>query len=79
MVKIYTPLLEKILVDLFSEGKLFSYPQGSELIHIYENGISNYAINFTKLFSYTKRREREHDIKQFMTNHMHHLLKDIIE
>jgi hypothetical protein len=48
-------------------------------MHIYENAISNYAINFTKLFSYAKRREKEQDIKQFMANHMYHLVKDIIE
>ena len=78
-VKIYTPQLEKILVDLFAEEKLFYYLQGSELIHIYENAISNYTINFTKLFSYAKRREREQGIKQFMTNHIYHLVKDLIE
>ncbi len=78
-VTLYTPLLEKILVDLFSEEKLFSYLQGSELIHIYKNALSNYAINFTKLFSYAKRRERENDIRRLMTIHMHHLVKDIIE
>ena len=78
-VTLYTPLLEKILVDLYSEEKLFSHLQGSELIHIYKNALSNYTINFTKLFSYAKRRERENDIRQFMTNHMHHLVKDVIE
>jgi hypothetical protein len=77
-IKFNTPLLEKILVDLFAEEKLFYYLQGSELIHIYANAISNYAINFTKLLSYAKRRDRERDIKQFMTNHMYHLVKDII-
>ncbi|MCC5917319.1 MAG: hypothetical protein JJU02_08320 [Cryomorphaceae bacterium] len=78
-LKIYTPLLEKILVDLFAEEKLFYHLQGSELMHIYENAIRNYAINFTKLFSYAKRRDREQEIKQFMTNHMYHLVKGIIE
>jgi hypothetical protein len=78
-IKFYTPTLEKILVDLFAEEKLFYHVQGSELIHIYENAITNYTINFTKLFSYAKRREREHEIKQFMTNHMLHLVKDIID
>ncbi len=78
-VKFYTPLLEKILVDLLAEERLFYYLQGSELIHIYESAISNYAINFTKLFSYAKRREREQVIKQFMTNHINHLVKDIIQ
>ncbi|MEM8940131.1 MAG: DUF6577 family protein [Bacteroidota bacterium] len=78
-LKFYIPTLEKILVDLYSEEKLFYFLQGSELMYIYENVISNYTINFTKLFSYAKRREREQDIKQFMTNHMYHLVKDIIE
>ena len=77
--KFYTPLLEKILVDLFAEERLFYYLQGAELMHIYKHAISNYAINFTKLFSYAKRREKEQDIKQFMTNHMSHLVKGIID
>ncbi|MCK5134220.1 MAG: hypothetical protein KAR19_00415 [Bacteroidales bacterium] len=78
-IKFYTPTLEKILVDLFAEEKLFYFVKGSELMHIYENAINSYTINFTKLFSYAKRREREQDIKQFMTNHMFHLVKDIID
>jgi len=78
-VKFYTPTLEKILVDLFAEKRLFYYLQGGELMHIYENALSNYTINFTKLFSYAKRRERDYDIKQFMTNHIFHIVKDIID
>jgi len=77
--KFYIPTLEKILVDLFADERFFYYVQGSELIHIYENAITNYNINFTKLFSYANRREREQDIKQFMTNHMFHIVKGIID
>jgi len=77
--KLYTPTLEKILVDLFAEERLFYYLQGGELMHIYENALSKYTINFTKLFSYAKRREKDNDIKQFMTNHMFHLVKDIVD
>jgi hypothetical protein len=77
-IKFYTPTLEKILVDLFAEERLFYYLQGGELIHIYENALNNYTINFTRLFSYAKRRERENEIKQFLTNHMFHLVKDIL-
>lgn len=75
----YTPSLEKILVDLFAEERLFYFFQGSELIHIYENAINTYTVNFTKLFSYARRRGREQDIKQFMINHMIHLVKEIID
>ncbi len=78
-IKFYIPLLEKILVDLYAEKKIFYFYQGSELIKIYKNVLKNYTINYTKLFSYAKRREKEQDIKQFMNNNMYHLVKDIIE
>ncbi len=77
--KFYTPLLEKILVDLFTENRLFYFYQGAELVYVYENALKKYTLNYTKLLSYAKRREKEQDIKQFMTNHMYHLVKDIIE
>jgi len=78
-IKFHTPTLEKILVDLFTEQHLFYYLQGGEMIHIFENALNNYTINFTKLFSYAKRRNKEYDLKQFITNHMYHLVKDIID
>lgn len=78
-VEFHFPLLEKILVDLFTEDKLFYFYQGAELIHIYGNALQKYPINYTRLFSYAKRRGQESDIKQFMINHLHHLVKDIIE
>jgi hypothetical protein len=74
-VKLFMPLLEKILVDLFSEEKLYYFYQGSELIHIYENAIKNYTINFSKLFSYAGRREKEQAIRQFLAKNLHHLIK----
>ena len=77
-IEVYTPLLEKILVDLFAEEKLFYLYQGGELVHIYENAIKSYTINFTKLFSYAKRRKKEQDIKTFITDNIPHLVKDII-
>ncbi|MEI6139329.1 MAG: DUF6577 family protein [Mariniphaga sp.] len=77
-VTFYTPLLEKILVDLYTEEKLFYFSQGSELVHIFENAINTYTINFTKLFSYAGRRDKEQDLKTFLINNMSHLVKDII-
>lgn len=78
-IKFYTPLLEKILVDLFAEDRIFYFYQGSELMHIYENAINNYSINFTTLFSYAKRREREQEIKSFLSNNMNDLIKGIMD
>jgi hypothetical protein len=78
-IRFHTPLLEKILVDVFTEDKLFYYSQGSELVHIFENALKSYDINFTKLLSYAKRREKDSDIKMFLSNNMHHLVKGIID
>jgi len=78
-LKFYTPLLEKILVDVFAEDKLFYYSQGSELVYIFENALKSYDINYTKLFSYAKRRERDTDIKTFLSNNIPHLVKNIID
>ncbi len=73
------PTLEKILVDLFVEKRFFYYLQGSELIEIYENAIGKYRINFTRLFGYARRRVRAQEIKDFMRQHVYHLVKDIID
>jgi len=78
-IRFHTPLLEKILVDLFAESRLFYLYQGAELIHIYENALKSYTIDYTRLFSYAKRRERESDIRQFMIDNMYYLVKDIVE
>lgn len=75
--KFHTPELEKILVDLFAEDKLFHYLQGSELRNIYTNALTNYSINYSKLFSYAKRRGREQEIKKFITTHMSHQIKKL--
>jgi hypothetical protein len=78
-IKLSVPMLEKMLVDLYAENKLFYFYQGAELGHIFKNAIKNYAINYTKLFSYAKRREKEQDIKAYMKKHLPHLPKDYID
>jgi hypothetical protein len=77
-IKIPTPLLEKILVDIFAEEKLFYFYQGSELRHIYENAIKSYTINFTRLFSYAGRREKENEIREYLTKNMGAYIKEFI-
>ena len=62
-----------------SEHNIFYFYQGSELVHIYENVISAYSVDFTKLFSYAKRREREQEIKSFLANNMNHLIEEIVD
>lgn len=73
------PQLEKILVDLFSDEKLFYFYQGSEMTYLFENAIKRYSINYTRLFSYAKRRDREEELKTFLNNNLKHVIMDIIE
>jgi len=77
-VNLNVPSLEKVLVDLFAEEKLFFFYQGAELVHIYKNAINAYSINFTRLLSYARRREKETAIKTFLMSNMSNSIKDII-
>ena len=77
--KFKIPSLEKMLVDVFCDSKTFFAVQGRETDHIYENAISRYNINFTKLFSYAKRRGREDVIKAYITDNFPELINDLLE
>jgi len=76
--KVAFPQLEKILVDLFSDKNLFYFYQGSEMTHLFENAIKRYSINYTRLFSYAKRRDREEELKAFLNNNLKHVIMEII-
>jgi len=77
--KVALPTLEKILVDLFCDDKLFFAYQGNHLIRIYEAAIEKYCINFSKIFNYAKRRSREERLKKFLLDNLQNLTKDLIE
>ncbi|MFT3946601.1 MAG: hypothetical protein QM763_06465 [Agriterribacter sp.] len=64
--KVQTTTLEKLIVDLFSDKKMFSAFQGSELAHIVNNAYNRYAIDFTKLFHYAKRRRKDVELRVFL-------------
>ena len=65
------------MVDLFADENLFHFYQGSALIYIFERILNHYSINPTKLFSYAKRRKKEQEIKQFISNHIPNFLEDL--
>lgn len=78
-LSLFTPLLEKILVDLFAEEKLFYLYQGPELAHICEHAIRNYTLNFTRLLGYAARREKEQEIKAFLKENLAHLVNEVMD
>jgi len=66
--KVQTTTLEKLIVDLFSDKKLFAAFQGSELAHIANTAYNRYAIDFTTLFHYAKRRRKDIDLRNFLND-----------
>lgn len=64
--KIVLPTLEKILVDLFCDPKLYFAFQGQQLVKIFEGALAKYAINYSRLLNYAKRRHREDTLKEFL-------------
>ena len=74
---IFVPSLEKLLVDLYTDVLLFNYTQGAELETVFENAISKYAVNFTTLFAYARRRNKAEQLEKYLKTHFFHLLKSI--
>ncbi|MDO8898236.1 MAG: hypothetical protein Q7V19_11335 [Bacteroidales bacterium] len=63
-----TTTLEKLIVDLYCDKKLFAAFQGSELVHIVNNAYKRYSIDFTKLFHYAKRRSKDAELVEFFSD-----------
>lgn len=64
-----TATIEKIIVDIFTDRRLFSAFQGSELSQIINTAHSRYGFDFTKLFSYAKRRRKETDLMDYLSRY----------
>ncbi|MEO7924008.1 MAG: DUF6577 family protein [Chitinophagaceae bacterium] len=77
--KVIIPTIEKILVDLYCDEKLFFAFQGNQLIKIYASCLDKYIINYSRLLNYARRRKREEGIIEFLTTHLHDKIKEIIE
>lgn len=71
------PTLEKILVDLFIDKKLYVPFQGGELINIFNTVYINYGINITKMLRYAKRRGKGEAMIEFITKNT--LLKELVD
>lgn len=64
---VIVPTLEKILVDIYQDEKIFYFVQGAEMTRIFERALSKYTINYTTLFSYAKRRGKETELREFLS------------
>ncbi len=58
--------LEKILVDLLCDEKLFGAYQGAELARIYRSAFEKYTISHAKLLRYASRRNRKQSVEKLI-------------
>lgn len=65
--RIKVPTIEKILVDLCADSDIFSFLQGSEMLNIFENAWKKYTVNINRLLRYAKRRNKEKEIKNILS------------
>ena len=67
MNKTTTVTLEKLMIDLISDKKLFAPFQGSEIIHILNTAYNRYTIHFTTLFHYAGRRGKVNELTELLS------------
>lgn len=60
------PLIEKILVDLYADTKLFTLFQGGELEFIFSSVLEKYSVNETRLLNYASRRGKKTDLQRYL-------------
>jgi hypothetical protein len=79
--KISIPSLEKILIDVFCDTKLFSPYSGQELSNIYKYAQKKYHINYSRMLNYADRRNKKKEVLelllQFSDDSINKVLNDI--
>ena len=56
---IFTVSMEKILVDIFCDETLFATQQGAEMRTIFNEALSKYTVNQSKMLRYANRRKKK--------------------
>ena len=57
--KVFTVSIEKILVDIFCDNVLFAAQQGAEMRTIFNEALSKYTVNQSKMLRYANRRKKK--------------------
>ena len=76
--KISIPSLEKILIDVFCDTKLFSPYSGQELSNIYKYAQKKYHINYSRMLNYAERRNKKKEVLELVLQFADESLKKIL-
>jgi hypothetical protein len=76
--EISIPSLEKILIDVFCDTKLFSPYSGQELSNIYKYAQKKYRINYSRMLNYADRRNKKKEVLELVLQFIDESLKKIL-
>jgi len=61
-----TVTIEKLLVDIFCDPKIFNAQQGSEMNQIFHEAFEKYTINESKMLRYASRRRKKNELDNYL-------------
>jgi len=61
-----TVTIEKMLVDIFCDPKIFSAQQGAEMDQIFKEAFEKYAISESKMLRYASRRRKKSELDDYL-------------
>lgn len=65
---ITTISIEKLLVDIFCDDIIFSAQQGSEMRTIFNEALSKYTVNQSKMLRYANRRRKKETFQEYLNS-----------
>ena len=65
---INTVTIEKMLVDVFSDKKIFSAYHGKTLLNIFETAFKRYSVDESRLLRYASRKNKKEEMKKFINS-----------
>ncbi|MCX6272550.1 MAG: hypothetical protein NTU44_15295 [Bacteroidetes bacterium] len=63
---VVTITIEKILVDIFSDDKIFTAQQGQEMRIIFTESINKYTIQESRILRYADRKRKKEAISKYL-------------
>jgi len=54
-----TITIEKMLVDIYCDDKIFAAQQGSEMNHVFKEALTKYSVNENRMLRYAARRNKK--------------------
>ena len=63
---VFTVTLEKMLVDIFCDETLFAAQQGAEMRTVFNEALSKYTVNRSKMLRYADRRKKKISFEDYL-------------